>query len=152
MHLVVGTTFHYDLLQVLGQDMTLEIAFIFMTTTGRILVGGIMLVAGAAKLKAGSQQFSRAILGYGLVSPVIATLLGRALPRVEIATGICLMIGLFNTIASLVAFALLSLFSAALMLSLYRGRAHDCGCFGLAKTKQVQWWMVYRNLALMAFC
>lgn len=127
----------------------METAVIILATTGRILVGLVMLIAGIAKVKAGPQQFSRAILGYDLVTPGVAFLLSRTLPWLEVVTGVCLIIGLFCAAASLIAFALLLVFSAALTMSLYRGRKHDCGCFGLGTVKRVRWQMVYRNLLLM---
>jgi uncharacterized membrane protein YphA (DoxX/SURF4 family) len=127
----------------------METAVIILATTGRILVGLVMLVAGIAKLKAGPQQFSRAILDYNLVSPSIAMLLGKWLPWLEVITGICLVAGIFTNFAAMVAFALLLVFSFAMTISLYHGRKHNCGCLGLAKAKQVRWQLVYRNLALM---
>lgn len=133
----------------LGWDMLFEAVFILIATIGRTLVGAILLLAGVVKLKTGAQLFSQAILGYRLVPPAFATLLGRILPWIEVITGICLIFGLVSMVANLLAFTLLLTFSTAMTFSLYRGHKHDCGCFGLARKKQLRWQMVYRNLALM---
>jgi uncharacterized membrane protein YphA (DoxX/SURF4 family) len=129
--------------------MTTTTVILIGLTLCRVITGALLLIAGAAKLKAGPIQFNRAILGYGIVSPSDARLLGKVLPILEIGTGVCLIVGLFVPAACVVAFGLLLMFSWAMMNSLYRGRKHDCGCFGVTQAKQVRWQMVYRNLALM---
>ncbi len=112
----------------------------------RLIVGGILLIAGIAKIKAGASQFLSAILGYDLLPPYLATLAARVLPWLEIAAGLSLIFGLGVQIAAVVGFGLLLLFSGAVAISLLRGKSQSCGCFN--SLTPVQWRLTYRNLAL----
>ncbi len=115
---------------------------------GRILVGGLFLAAGAAKLRAGGDPFLRRVLAYDLLPPWAATLLGRWLPWAEVVAGSVLMLGLAPTSASLVGATLLVIFAVAMGINVRRGRAVECGCLGA--TGQVRGRFVWRNLALAA--
>lgn len=119
-------------------------------TFGRILTGLILVIAGSAKLKAGSGHFQKAILGYDLVPEKVAWVLARWLPWVEVISGGLLAVGFLSQVVAVVATVLLLAFSAAIAFSLWRGRQHDCGCSGkTSEVQQVQWRLIYRNLAFM---
>lgn len=113
----------------------------------RLLVGGILLTAAVAKIRAGQSRFLSAILGYELVSKPVATVLARWLPWTEVITGGLLVVGFLTRPAVWVATALLLTFSAAIALSLVRGRNNECGCLG--QLTPVQWRLIYRNLVLI---
>lgn len=115
----------------------------------RITVGVVLLIAGIAKLRGGISQFRKMILGYEIVSSAVATALARAFPVLEIASGICLIFGVFVQPASWVAILLLILFTCAITYSLIRGKKNDCGCFGIGARKTVQWTLVYRNILFL---
>jgi uncharacterized membrane protein YphA (DoxX/SURF4 family) len=128
-----------------------EISLYPLVTIGafvaRLLVGGVLLIAGLGKLKAHSNQFYRAILGYDLVPRAIAIILARGLPWIETLIGVLLIVGLWNRLATILAAGMLLLFSAAVIISLVRGNNNNCGCFSMLTP--IQWRMVYRNIVLM---
>jgi uncharacterized membrane protein YphA (DoxX/SURF4 family) len=113
---------------------------------GRILVGGVFIVAGLAKLKAPSSQFVRAILGYELLPPTAAQIMAKTLPWLEVGVGLLLWAGLWSQYAAMLGAVLLLAFSGAVAFSLWRGKEHECGCF--QSRAPVQWRLVYRNVAL----
>jgi len=113
----------------------------------RLLVGGVFLIAGFAKLKAPASRFIRAVLGYELLPKPLAVVWARILPWVEVVAGSLLIVGLWSRFAVVLSTALLLMFSFAMAISLFQGKDQECGCF---KTlTPVQWRLVYRNLALM---
>lgn len=117
----------------------------------RIAVGVFLVVAAAAKLRGRSgTAFRDAILGYDLVPAAVAAALARTLPPLEAAIGVLLVGGVWP--ANVMAFALVAAFTAAVAISLARGRANHCGCIGFsaAQVVAVQWRLVYRNLVLLA--
>jgi len=113
----------------------------------RLLVGGVFLIAGFAKLKAPSDRFISAVLGYRLLPRPLAVVWARILPWVEVVASSLLIVGLWSRFAVVVSTALLLMFSFAMAISLFQGKDQECGCF---KTlTPVQWRLVYRNLGLM---
>jgi len=120
---------------------------------GRLLVGGMLVLAGVLKLKAGSRWFLQQILAYQLVKERMAWLLARGLPWAEIVCGVLLIVGLLTPLVAVVSFALLWGFTAAVVSTFLRGKPVDCGCFGRVtnpQTQKARWTVAYRNLTLMA--
>lgn len=113
----------------------------------RVLVGGVFLIAGFAKLKSPSSQFLNAILGYALLPKPMAIVLARGLPWLEVVAGGLLITGLWIHFATALSVGLLLVFSSAVAISLLRGKDHACGCFH--SLTPVQWRLVYRNIGLM---
>ena len=113
----------------------------------RLLVGGVLLLAGLAKLKSPASQFLKAILGYDMLPQWSAMVVARVLPWLEVVTGGLLVIGLWSRVAATFGAGLLLVFSSAIVISLLRGKDQDCGCF--RSVTPVQWWLIYRNLTLM---
>ena len=101
----------------------------WLGTAARVLLGGVLVVAGALKLPdpAAALRAVRAyrLLPEGLVGPV-----AFGLPVVEIAVGLALLAGVFVRTAALAAAALMVVFLAAVGSAWARGLQIDCGCFG----------------------
>lgn len=116
--------------------------------TTRLVTGGILLIAGAAKLRAPSSRFLAVILGYDLLPRPIASVTAWGLPWLEVATAVLLIAGLWSRLAAFLGFGLLLMFSGAVAISLLHGKNQSCGCFD--PFTPVQWRLVYRNLILMA--
>jgi hypothetical protein len=112
-------------------------------------VGLIFLIAGM------DQWRHRALLpgviaNYRLLPGSLVTPAARALPVVEMALGVALLLGLapFATVAAML---LLALFATAIAVNIRRGRGHiDCGCGHGALRHPIGWPLVARNLALAA--
>jgi uncharacterized membrane protein YphA (DoxX/SURF4 family) len=127
--------------------MVLHSALAVTGLAGSIGVGLIFLTAGIEK------QRNRAILpgvisNYRLLPDALVGPVAIALPFVEIALGLMLLVGL-SPIPVLLAITLLLLFAAAMAINVARGRAHiSCGC-GRSELKHgLSWGLVMRNLGL----
>jgi uncharacterized membrane protein YphA (DoxX/SURF4 family) len=98
-------------------------------TAARLLLGLVLVVAGALKLPdpAAAVRAVRAyrLLPEGLVGPV-----AFGLPVVEIAVGLALLAGVFVRTAAVAAAVLMVVFVAAVGSAWARGLQIDCGCFG----------------------
>jgi peroxiredoxin len=114
----------------------------------RLLLAGIFLVAGVAKLadRAGSRQ---AIINFG-VPGALASPLGILLPLAELAVAAALIPTSTAWWGALGTLALLLLFVAGISINLARGRKPDCHCFGQLHSAPAGWSTLLRNGALAA--
>lgn len=101
----------------------------FITLAARCILGGVLLVAGGLKAFSPSESAS-AVAAYKIVPTQIAHLAGYALPWLEIALGILLIIGVSVRFAAVTGGAVMLLFIAAIISVWARGVLIDCGCFG----------------------
>ncbi|MGY1807763.1 DoxX family protein [Blastococcus sp. SYSU D00669] len=101
----------------------------WLVTAARLLLGGVLVVAGALKLPdpAAAVQAVRAyrLLPEALVGPV-----AFGLPVVEIAVGLALLVGVLVRTAALSAAVLLAVLTAAVASAWARRLQIGCGCFG----------------------
>ena len=95
----------------------------------RLVVGGVMLVAGALKVT-DPDAAAAAVQAYRLLPSDLARIVGYALPPLEIALGVLLILGLFTRIAAIVSSLLLVAFMVGVASVWARGYSIDCGCFG----------------------
>ena len=101
----------------------------WITVFGRLILGGVLLSAGALKAFKPSESAS-ATAAYKILPNNLAHLVGYALPWLEIAVGILLLIGLSARIASVLASLVMLVFVGAIISVWARGLLIDCGCFG----------------------
>lgn len=98
---------------------------------GRWITGAVLVASGISKLMAPSEEFAAIMDAYQLLPIQILMPLSRVLPWVELAVGVCLLLGLFLRWNSIAALALFGVFIAALSWVLARGiDLGGCGCFG----------------------
>ncbi len=116
--------------------------------TARLFLAAILVIAGVAKA-ADSAGTRNALIGFG-VSARLSAPMGWLLPAVEI--GVATVLIPLNTawIGGICALVLMMIFSAAISVSLLRGRTTECNCFGQLHSKPVSWSMFLRNLFLAA--
>ncbi len=100
-----------------------------ITLIARLVVGGVLLVAGGLKAFKPSEAAS-AVAAYKILPNNIAHVIGYALPWLEIAVAILLIIGLSARFAAIVSGAIMVVFVAAIISVWARGLLIDCGCFG----------------------
>ena len=101
----------------------------FITLLCRLLLGGVLLVAGGLKAFKPSES-AGAVAAYKILPTDIAHLIGYALPWLEVALGILLIIGLTTRLAAIAGTAVMIIFIAAIISVWARGILIDCGCFG----------------------
>jgi uncharacterized membrane protein YphA (DoxX/SURF4 family) len=96
----------------------------------RLLVGGVLAVAGALKLRAPG-AFATEIANYQL-APAAAPYLAVALPTVELVLGVAVIVAprAWRRAAALGALALFGTFTVAVAAAYLRRINIDCGCFG----------------------
>ncbi|ASW53875.1 MauE/DoxX family redox-associated membrane protein [Plantactinospora sp. KBS50] len=101
----------------------------WLGTLVRLGLATVWLVAGGTKVGdlAGS---GRAVNAYRILPYEAATVLGAALPFIELALGVLLVLGLATRLAAGVAAGLLVVFIAGITSAWARGLSIDCGCFG----------------------
>ncbi len=96
----------------------------------RLVVGGLLLVAGALKVRA-PVAFATEIANYQLF-PAVAPYLGAILPVVELTIGLALIVGprTWRRGAALGALGLFATFTVAVASAYFRRINIDCGCYG----------------------
>jgi uncharacterized membrane protein YphA (DoxX/SURF4 family) len=96
----------------------------------RLILSGVLLVAGSAKFFEGTFAAQRAINAYKIFPPAWAPFLGYALPGLEILLGLLLLFGIFVRVSSVITAVLMTGFIAGIISVWVRGYSIDCGCFG----------------------
>lgn len=116
--------------------------------TARVLLAAVFTVAGLAKLS-DRDNVVAASEALGLpqrFSPFAA----RALPVMELALAVALLVTTTARLALLVAAVLLTIFTAAMLRTLHHGLAVVCRCFGGASDRPIGPSSVLRNVLLLA--
>ena len=114
----------------------------------RLALAGTFAAAGVAKLadRSGTQQ---AAIEFG--SPAwLAAPLGLVLPLAELAGAGLLLPATTADLGAAAALALLVVFSTVIAISLARGRAPECHCFGQLHSAPARGKTLARNVALAA--
>jgi uncharacterized membrane protein YphA (DoxX/SURF4 family) len=119
----------------------------------RILIGGLLIVAGVLKAHDGPAVNAAAVAAYRILPPAIVGPLGVALPYFEMLLGGYVVAGLFTRVAAYVAAAQFLLFSAAVASLVVRQIPANCGCFGSGVNTPPTWEHVGADvlLALVTF-
>ena len=101
----------------------------WISTAARLILGGVLLVAGALKV-IDPQASVAAVRAYELLPTGLETLVGWGLPFAEVALGLLLLTGLGTRPAAAAAGLLMLVFIAGVASAAARGLSIDCGCFG----------------------
>ncbi|MBK8460282.1 MAG: DoxX family membrane protein [Micropruina sp.] len=96
---------------------------------GRLILGGVLLVAGALKLP-NLESSVIAVRAYQLLPFDLTRPLGYALPIIEVALGLLLITGTFTRIVAISGGLIMVGFVIAIASVWARGISIDCGCFG----------------------
>lgn len=124
----------------------------------RLLLGGLFLAAGLAKVGNPLQTLA-AIYSYQVIIPDwVANAAAHALPWMEILLGIGLIAGLWLPVAACSAAAVLAIFTVLTAQAWWRGLDIDCGCIDLSAVHpalaalSTPGGATLRNLVLLALC
>ena len=114
----------------------------WLTFVFRLILGGVLLVAGALKV---TDPYSSAtsVRAYQILPVDLANLLGFILPFAEVAIGIFLIVGIWVRLNAIAGGALMIMFIIAIGQAWARGISLDCGCFGkggLLETDELPVW------------
>jgi hypothetical protein len=114
----------------------------------RFLLAGTFALAAWAKLRA-REEFVGVVRNFRILPHALATPFATALPMVEAAVAIGLLVGPAVPAAAGGAAFLLLLFLSAIVVNLLRGRREiDCGCFRSGLRQTLGWGLALRNAAL----
>jgi uncharacterized membrane protein YphA (DoxX/SURF4 family) len=106
-----------------------DAAWPWLAVAARLVVGGVWLGAGAAKI--GDPDSSvRAVRAYELIPDPLERTVGYALPLLEICLGLLLVLGLAQRLAAIASVVLLAAFIVGISTAWARGLQIECGCFG----------------------
>jgi uncharacterized membrane protein YphA (DoxX/SURF4 family) len=109
--------------------VTRERGLDLLGTLLRLVLGGVILVAGALKVT-NLGQSALAVRAYQLLPYDLAGYVGYALPIIEIVIGLLLVLGLFTRMSALLGALLMLAFVIGIASAWARGLSIDCGCFG----------------------
>lgn len=101
----------------------------WLATAARLLLGGVLVVAGALKVPDPAAA-ERAVRAYQLLPEWLVGPMAFGLPVLEVAVGLALLVGVFVRTAALGSAALLVMFLVGVISAWSRGLQIDCGCFG----------------------
>lgn len=101
----------------------------WVSLAARLVLGGVMLVAGALKVS-DPETAAQAVRAYEILPPGLADPVGWGLPFLEIAIGLLLILGFGVRHTAAAAGVFMVVFIAAVASAWARGLAIDCGCFG----------------------
>ncbi|CAN2238550.1 COG2259 Predicted membrane protein [actinobacterium SCGC AAA044-D11] len=111
----------------------------WLTLLFRLVLGGVLLVAGALKVT-DPYASATSVRAYQILPVDIANFLGFVLPFAEVALGIFLVVGIWVRWTAVLGSALMVIFIVAIAQAWIRGISLDCGCFGkggLRDTKEL---------------
>ena len=129
----------------------------WVTLAFRLILGGVLLVAGALKV---SDPYSSAtsVRAYQILPVDLANFLGFVLPFAEVVIGIFLIVGIWVRLNAIAGGALMVMFIIAIGQAWIRGISLDCGCFGkggLLETDELPVWNytieIARDIVLAVF-
>jgi uncharacterized membrane protein YphA (DoxX/SURF4 family) len=95
----------------------------------RLCLGALLVYSGGEKLFR-LDDFTRDVANYRVVMPPWDAVAAYVLPCFELATGLCLLLGILVQGALLIAAALTATFMVAVGQAWYFGLNINCGCFG----------------------
>jgi len=127
-----------------------------VTMVFRLVVGGMFLVSGLAKI-ADPVRFLLTLREFQLLPGALESFLAVYLPWLEFILGLCLVLGILHRTASLLIAGLNGAFIVAIGSVMVRGIEVDCGCFGLLADvlhlpDMADGKAIIRNLILMGMC
>jgi uncharacterized membrane protein YphA (DoxX/SURF4 family) len=102
---------------------------LWLATALRLLLAGVLAAAGALKLPEPASSV-RAVRAYQLLPESVVPTVGYALPLLELAVALLLVLGLATRLAATVAGLLMVAFIIGIASAAARGLSIDCGCFG----------------------
>lgn len=101
----------------------------WLTLLSRLILGGILVVAGALKIPHPDKS-AMSVRAYELLPIPVANIFGYSLPWIEVGVGLLLMAGIAVRINALIGTVLMVMFIIAISQAWARGLTIDCGCFG----------------------
>jgi uncharacterized membrane protein YphA (DoxX/SURF4 family) len=100
-----------------------------ITLFARLVLGGVLLAAGGLKVLKPTES-ANAVAAYKILPTNVAHLVGYALPWLEVALALLLIVGFMVRPAAVLSGLIMVVFAIAIASVWARGMLIDCGCFG----------------------
>ena len=114
----------------------------------RLAIGVLLLLASTSKLLI-FPGFVNTVVDFEIVPRRFATAAARLVILVELLTSIFFLGQIHLKLATYSAISLVSVFTLAIIINLFRGRfSLQCGCFTFWKKNKIGWHLLFRNLGL----
>jgi len=123
----------------------------YLVVHARWIVGGVLLLAGLAKISHLS-KFIETIKLFRLIPFRLAREAAYTIVVVDCVLGVCLLLGVKVTLAAALASALFSSFTFVVFINLKRNNIFDCNCFGPYFQEKITMKTAIRNLTLLLLC
>ncbi|WP_091564073.1 MauE/DoxX family redox-associated membrane protein [Klenkia taihuensis] len=101
----------------------------WLATAARLLLGGVLVVAGVLKFPDPAAAV-RSVRAYQLLPEPLVAPVAFGLPAVEVVVGLALLAGVAVRAAAVAAAVLMVVFLVGIVSAWARGLQIDCGCFG----------------------
>jgi hypothetical protein len=117
--------------------------------TARLVLAAVFAMAAFAKVRS-LDEFVGVVHNYRVLPEFLVRPVAYALPPLEAAIALALLLEPTRTAGAVGAAALLVVFALAMAFNLARGRVEiDCGCFAATLKQRISWALVSRNVALI---
>jgi hypothetical protein len=114
------------------------------------VLAAVFALAALAKLRS-LDEFVGVVHNYRVLPEFLVRPVAYALPPLEAAIALALLLEPTRRAGAVGAAALLVVFALAMAINLARGRVEiDCGCFAATLRQRISWALVGRNVALIA--
>ena len=127
----------------------------WLTVRVQIALGAIFIAAALPKI-ADPPSFAHMIYNYRILPAPLINITALVMPWVEIAAGLCLILGVWVRPARWLIGAMLVVFIIAISINLARNNAIDCGCFdvsaaGLTHEERIRdmWMVILRDIGML---
>ncbi|GFO59803.1 hypothetical protein GMST_21280 [Geomonas silvestris] len=121
----------------------------YLSAAVRIALGAVFIYAAVLKI-ADPVAFAGSVAAYRILPYFGSYLTAAALPFVELACGLLLVLGYRVRSGALIIGVLNLVFIAALASAIVRGLDIDCGCFKQGGEKTTPWAALARDLLFLA--
>jgi uncharacterized membrane protein YphA (DoxX/SURF4 family) len=115
----------------------------------RLLLGALFIYASFDKI-VHPHQFAIAVRAYKIIPVGYSNLFALMLSWSEMIAGVFIIAGVFTRQAASAIFIMLSMFLMAILISLVRGLAIDCGCFRSEGGHGIDFSLLIRDALLLA--
>lgn len=115
----------------------------------RVLLGVVFIYSSADKV-IDPARFAVAVRGYELLPPQLTNLFALVLAWAELLAGVMLVLGVYTRKAAAAVLLLLVIFVVAIATTIVRGMIIDCGCFSNEGGAKTGYWLIARNIFLIA--
>jgi uncharacterized membrane protein YphA (DoxX/SURF4 family) len=124
----------------------------WLMVAGRLIIAGIFIYAGYAKLREPWLQFVVSLDSFKILPENTLEPIARTMPWLEVALGIAMVTGIFARWFALIATLLLATFVAAAARAYSMGLQVDCGCFGAGANEALgpKWFAEHGGMLALA--